>query len=226
MPKRNRYGRFVKSRRRNPARRRNPVARRRNPRRRNPRRRNAYLTTTRRAGAIRRRRRRNPRRRNPSLAVAFKDVRRNLTSIPMLTKLAVGAGASVGVEILGAKAHAWINTKVDWFATGTMHTVGGVALRIAIGTLAATFAPKKWQAPILIGAGVSALGGVIGGLVAKYMPAQASGTNGIGGWVTTGKLRAMGLNGQGGYPVGLAGGFNGMGGWLTTADARRLGLAV
>lgn len=199
MPKRNRYGRFVKSgrgrRRRRYSRRRNPVARR-NPRR------------------------RNPRRRNPSVRGVVSEIRRNLTSVTMLKKLAVGATAAVVVDYAGDRIHAWINTKTAMIRSGWAFKIGGFVIRIGVGSVLAVFV-RGYRTPILMGSGVSALSGLIRE-AAKSAGMKGLSGRGVGAWVTTGQLRRLGVSGAPMHPMGS----NGMGGWLTTSDARRLGLGV
>ena len=183
MPRRNKKGRFVKSRRRN-------TSRRSNPRRRNV-------------------RRRNVRRSNPTVTKAWSEVRKSLTSKTMVMKYAAGAAGAV----VSAKGGVWLYGKLlphlpaTLAAPGWLNSALQAGLKVAVGAAISPVIPAGYKQAWLIGTGASALGQ----LVEPMLPASLSGL-GFGGFLTTGQIRARGMNGMGGY--------------LTTGQARRLGVAV
>jgi len=190
MPRRDRFGRFLKK-----------GGRRRNTSRRNPTRRNPSRKSN-------PRKRRRVYRRNPSIALAWSEVRKNLTSKAMLMKYAAGAGGA----IVSAKGGSWLYGKAAPYLPamlmqGTLNSVVQAAFKVATGAVTSLFVPAGYKQAWLIGTGASA----VGQLVEPMLPSSLQGL-GFGGWLTTGQLRTRGMNG--------------MGGWLTTGQARRLGLAV
>jgi len=225
MPRRNRYGRFVKTK-RNPSRRKN--TRRRNTRRRNVRRRNstARKSNPRRRNTRRRNvRRRNPRRRNPTIKGAFGSVKRQLMNPKAWIKMGVGFAGFFASDKIGAQIANFIKGKVSQLSTGYAGMAVDAVSRFGVAALIASIAPRGYGQAILMGGGIAAVKPIGEQIVAKLGFGGLSGYQygpgmiGMGDWMTTGDLRRMGLR-------GVPAGNNGMGGWLTTADARRLGVGV